>query len=80
MSPTPAGRQTTLAVAPGSNEIQISEGIDANSLEDAFLRATSQVMTGPTLLDIFVQMGTTQKKCTSQVPMQDYVVKLEIFP
>jgi len=80
MSPTPVSRQTTLVAAPGSNEIQITEGIDANSFEDAFLRATSQVMTGPTLLDIFVQMGTTQKKCTSQVPMMDYVVKLEIFP
>jgi len=50
MSPTPVSRQTTLAVAPGSKEVQISEGIDASSFEDAFLRATSQMMTGPTLL------------------------------
>lgn len=81
-SHTSAARQTTLAVAAGSNEVLVhtSESIDASTFEDAFSRATCQPLIGPTLLDIFVQTGTSQKKCTSSMPMQDYVVKLEIFP
>lgn len=79
-SHTSATRQTTLANVPGSSDVQISENINASTFEDAFLRATCQPLTGPTLLDIFIQTGTSQKKCISTVPMQDYVVKLEIFP
>ncbi|VVC38981.1 Hypothetical protein CINCED_3A022898, partial [Cinara cedri] len=53
---------------------------NASTFVDAVLRAICQPLTGPTSLDIFVQTGTSQKKCTSTVPMLDYVVKLEIFP
>ncbi|KAF0712751.1 Uncharacterized protein FWK35_00032917, partial [Aphis craccivora] len=72
-------RRTKLARAHGSNTVAISENIDESTFEDAFC-ATSEVATGRPLCDIFVQKGASQKKCTSQVAMKDYIIKLEIFP
>jgi len=79
-SPTPVIRQTKLAGAHGSSAVAVSESIDESTFEDAFMRATSEVATGRPLCDIFVQTGASQKKCVSQVPMKDYIIKLEIFP
>jgi len=76
---TPVSRQTKLVGVHGCNAVAISESIDENSFEDAFMRATSEVATGRPLCDIFVQTGVSQKKCTSQVPMKDFIIKLEIF-
>ncbi|VVC42564.1 Hypothetical protein CINCED_3A002323 [Cinara cedri] len=75
MLPTSATRQPTLVVVPGSNEVNISEDINAATFEDAFMRATSTQLTGTTSFDIFVQTGTSQKKCIATVPMKDYVKK-----
>lgn len=73
-------RQSKLVGAHGSNAVAITESIDENTFEDAFMRATSEVATGRSLCDIFVQTGASQKKCTFQVPMKDCIIKLEIFP
>ncbi|VVC38764.1 Hypothetical protein CINCED_3A009142 [Cinara cedri] len=42
---TSATRQQTLAIVPGSNEVEISESINAATFEDAFVRATSTPLT-----------------------------------
>jgi len=74
ISHTPVSRQTKLAGAHGCNAVAITESIDENNFEDAFMRATSEVATGRPLCDIFVQTGASQKKCTSQVPMKEYYI------
>jgi len=54
ISHTPVSRQTKLVGAHGCNAAAISESIDENSFEDAFMRATSKKATERPLCDIFV--------------------------